>query len=176
MPDVSLIVAADENNVIGRGGAMPWHLPADLAHFKRITMGKPIVMGRRTFEAIGRALPGRRSIVVSRSADFAAPGVEHAASLEAALALAGDAEEVMVIGGGELYRAALPLAQRIYLTRVHAKIEGDTFFPELDDSMWKETARENRAADEKNAYALTFMTLERKSPSFRHAYSGGGGV
>ncbi|MGH8271353.1 MAG: type 3 dihydrofolate reductase [Gammaproteobacteria bacterium] len=162
MSAVALVAAVAENGVIGRGGVMPWHLPADLAHFKRITMGKPIVMGRRTFEAIGRALPGRRNIVVTRAAEFSAPGVERAASPEEALALAGDAAEVMVIGGAELYRAALPLARRIYLTRVHAEVAGDTFFPELDDREWRELAREKRAADEKNACALTFLTLERK--------------
>ncbi|MGH8224698.1 MAG: type 3 dihydrofolate reductase [Gammaproteobacteria bacterium] len=165
MSVIALVAAVAENGVIGRGGEMPWHLPADLAHFKRITMGKPIVMGRRTFEAIGRALPGRRNIVVSRNADFKASGVERAANLEAALALADDAEEVMVIGGGELYRAALPFAQRIHLTRIQAKIEGDTFFPEFDASEWHETAREERTADEKNAYTLTFLTLERKQAS-----------
>ncbi len=165
MSVVALVAAVAENGVIGRGGAMPWHLPADLAHFKRITMGKPIVMGRRTFEAIGQALPGRRNIVVSRNADFKAPGIEHAASLEATLALTGDAEEVMIIGGAELYRAALPLAHRIHLTRIQAKIEGDTFFPDFDVTEWREVAREERDADERNAYALTFLILERKKAS-----------
>lgn len=169
MSVIALVAAVAENGVIGREGTMPWHLPADLAHFKRITMGKPIVMGRRTFEAIGRALPGRRNIVVSRNADFKAPGIERAANLEAALALTGDVEEVMVIGGGELYRAALPLAHRIHLTRIQAKIEGDTSFPDFDTSEWHETAREERTADEKNAYALTFLTLERKNPPFHQA-------
>lgn len=158
---LSLIVAASENNVIGAAGGMPWHLPADLKHFKATTMGKPIVMGRRTFEAIGRALPGRRSIVVTRNASFSAPGVETAASLEAALELTGEAEEIMVTGGGELYRAALPLAQRIYLTRIHATVEGDTFFPELTPSDWHEVAHEDYAPDEKNAHTLSFITLER---------------
>lgn len=160
-PHVALVAAVAENGVIGRGGRMPWHLPADLAHFKRLTMGKPIVMGRRTFEAIGRALPGRRSIVVSRRAGFAPAGVEVARDLAAALALAGDAGEVMVIGGGELYRAALPRAERIYLTRVHGAFEGDTRFPELAAGEWRECAREERAPDEKNRWALSFVTLER---------------
>lgn len=163
MSRVSLLVAAAENGVIGKDGAMPWHLPADLALFKRITMGKPIVMGRRTFEAIGRALPGRRNIVVTRNAEFEAPGAENAVSLEAALAIASDAEEVMVIGGGEVYRAALPLADRIYLTRIHARIEGDTFFPEPNAAEWREVSRESRAADEKNACALSFVILERSA-------------
>ncbi len=160
-PTISLVVAAGENGAIGKDGTMPWHLPADLAHFKRITMGKPIVMGRRTFEAIGRALPGRRNIVVSRRRAFSVSGAETATSLEAALALAGDAPEVMVIGGGELYRAALPLAHRIYLTRVHATPGGDAFFPELSGAEWRETAREEYAADEANRHALSFLVLER---------------
>jgi dihydrofolate reductase len=110
MAQVSLVVAAARNDVIGRAGGMPWRLPADLAHFKRTTMGKPIVMGRRTYDAIGRALPGRKNIVVTRNAAFAGPGIARAKSLEEALSLAGDAEEIMVIGGGELFRAALPCA------------------------------------------------------------------
>jgi len=159
---ISLIAAVTDNGVIGRGGGMPWHLPADLAHFKRTTQGKPIVMGRKTFEAIGRPLPGRRNIVVSRRSGFAPAGVETAGSLADALALAGDAEEVMVIGGGELYREALPLARRLYLTRIHAAIEGDTRFPELDPADWRETGREERPADERNDHALSFVTLERR--------------
>lgn len=160
-PTLSLIAAVSENGVIGRAGRMPWHLPADLAHFKRMTMGKPIVMGRHTFEAIGRPLPGRRNVVVSRRADFAAAGVDVAPDLAAALELGADAHEIMVIGGGELYRAALPLAQRIYLTRVHANVEGDTRFPALSAGEWRETAREERPADKKNPWALSFVTLER---------------
>jgi dihydrofolate reductase len=161
---LSLIVAASENNVIGRAGGLPWHLPADLKHFKATTMGKPIVMGRRTFEAIGRALPGRRSIVVTRNTALSAPGVDTATSLQGALELTDEAEEIMVTGGGELYRVALPLARRVYFTRIHATIEGDTFFPELNPRDWHEVAREERAADEKNAHALSFITLERASP------------
>lgn len=160
-PTLSLVAAVAENGVIGRGGAMPWHLPADLAHFKRTTMGKPIVMGRHTFEAIGRPLPGRRNIVVSGRPGFAPEGVEVAPDLAAALALTGDAEEVMVIGGGTLYRAALPLARRIYLTRVHGEFEGDTRFPDLAPADWRESAREERRADDRNPWPLSFVTLER---------------
>jgi dihydrofolate reductase len=163
MSEIALIVAASENNVIGRKGAMPWRLPADLAHFKRTTMGKQIVMGRRTFEAIGRALPGRRNIVVTRRTNVQADGIQITPSLEGALVLAGDAPEVMIIGGGELYRTALPLAQRIYLTRVQATITGDTVFPELNAEEWREVSREERAADDKNPYALSFLVLERKT-------------
>ncbi len=129
MSEIVLVAAVAENGVIGQGGVMPWHLPADLAHFKRVTWGHPILMGRRTFEAIGRALPGRRNIVLTRDPDFSAPGIETASSLEQALERIGEAAQVMVIGGAELYRIALPLAQRIYLTRIHASPEGDTFFP-----------------------------------------------
>lgn len=161
MPVLSLIVAASENGVIGRAGGMPWHLPADLGHFRRTTMGKPIIMGRRTFESIGRALPGRRNIVVSRRGAFARAGIEAAASLAGALALAGDAPEVMVTGGAALYRAALPGARRIYLTRVHANVEGDTYFPELAEDEWRELSRERRAPDEKNPCAVSFIVLER---------------
>ncbi|MDN5865344.1 MAG: dihydrofolate reductase [Gammaproteobacteria bacterium] len=161
MATIALIVAAGENGVIGKDGGMPWHLPADLKHFKATTMGKPIVMGRHTFEAIGRALPGRRSIVVTRRSAIGAEGIETAASLDAALALAGDAPQIMVIGGGELYRAALSQAQRIFLTRVHAKIEGDTFFPDLPANEWREITREERNSDDENVYALSFILLER---------------
>jgi len=158
---LSLIVAASENNVIGRNGGMPWHLPADLKHFKATTMGKPIIMGRRTFESVGRALPGRRSIVVTRRGRIETAGIETAESLEAALALVADAPEVMVMGGGELYRAVLPAAERIYLTRIHATIEGDTFFPELAPSQWRELSRERRAADDKNPCDMSFIVLDR---------------
>ena len=134
MSEIVLVAAVAENGVIGRDGALPWHLPADLAHFKRVTWGHPILMGRRTFAVIGRALPGRRNIVLTSNPNFVAPGVETAASLKQALSLAGDVPQIMVIGGAELYRAALPLARRIYLTRVHARIEGDAFFPDFADN------------------------------------------
>ena len=162
-PRVTLVVAATDHGVIGRDGGMPWHLPADLAHFKRVTMGHPIVMGRRTYASIGRALPGRLNVVVTRDRSFAAAGVSVAHSLDGALAACGDAPEVMVIGGGELYRDALPRATRIHLTRIHASIDGDTYFPALDPAAWHETAREERAADERNVYPLSFVTLERRS-------------
>jgi len=140
---------------------MPWHLPADLAHFKRVTWGHPIVMGRRTFEAIGRPLPGRRNIVLTRNPGFSAPGVETAAGLEQALALVDGASQVMVIGGAELYRAALPLAQRIYLTRVHARPEGDTCFPALDPAEWRQISCKTRPTDGDHRYALSFIELQR---------------
>lgn len=160
VPVITLVVAHSRNRVIGRNGGMPWHLPADLARFKSLTMGKPIVMGRRTFESIGKPLPGRQNIVVTRDREFAAAGAEVAQSLDDALALAGAVEEVMVIGGGQLYREMLPLADRILLTEIDATLDGDTYFPELGDQ-WREVARESRRADDRNPYNLSFVTLER---------------
>lgn len=140
---------------------MPWHLPADLARFKALTMGKPIVMGRRTYDSIGKALPGRCNIVVTRDRTFAADGIEVAHSLDEALSLASTAETIMIIGGGQLYREALPRAGRIELTEIDAELDGDTFFPELGDG-WREVARIVRPADERNAYNLAFVTLARE--------------
>lgn len=154
------VVAASDNNVIGRGNGLPWHLPADLAHFKRLTMGRPMLMGRRTWEAIGRPLPGRRSLVLSRRA-FCAAGAETVHSLEEARRLVAGEPELMIVGGAELYRLALPETDRIHLTRVHCVIEGDAFLPELPQHEWREVAREARAADERNGHAMTFITLER---------------
>lgn len=161
MREIVLVAAVAENGVIGSDGRMPWHLSADLAHFKRVTWGYPVLMGRRTFEAIGRALPGRRNVVLTRNTSFAPLGVETAANLDEALALAGDCRRVMVIGGAELYRAALPLARRIYLTRVHARPEGDTFFPVLDASEWRQVACTTHPADSTSPEALSFIELER---------------
>ncbi len=160
---ISLVVAAADNQVIGRGNELPWRLPADMQHFRAVTMGHPILMGRKTFESIGTALPGRRNIVLSRGAPIPVPDVETVASLEAALALCGDAE-IMVIGGAQIYASVLPLAQRIYLTQVHAQPEGDAWFPVLDLAQWQEVAREARPADARNAFDLSFVTLERRGP------------
>src|SRR5687768_1349392 len=157
---LTAVFAASDNDVIGRDNALPWHLPADFAHFRRVTMGKPILMGRRTFESIGRPLPGRRNLVLSRG-DFAAPGVETVHSIDAALALVAGEPELANIGGAEVLRLALPRTGRIYLTRVHCTIEGDTFLPPLPADQWREAAREERAADERNIYAMSFITLER---------------
>jgi len=158
---VSFIVAADRGGVIGRAGDLPWRLPADLRHFKETTMGKPMIMGRRTWESIGRALPGRRSIVLTRRPGFEAPGAEVASTPEQALALAEPAEEVMVIGGETVYRALLDRCERIYLTRVEDHVGGDTYFPALDPSRWREVARKERAPDDANPYALAFLVLDR---------------
>lgn len=163
-PVLALVVAMAENNVIGNANRLPWHLPADLRHFKTLTMGKPMLMGRRTFESIGKALPGRRTLVLTRRERIDVPGVETVASLETALGVTRDADELMVIGGAEIYRLCLPRAQRIHLTRVHAALAGDTRFPPIDWNEWRGVARATHPADEKNAYAMTFITLERISP------------
>lgn len=159
---ISLIVAMAENRVIGRGNQMPWHLPADLRHFKSVTLGKPVIMGRKTFESIGRPLPGRRNVVISRNADWCAEGVESVQSLDAALALAQDAGEVMIIGGGQLYREALPLAQRLYLTHIALTVvDADTWFPDYSQYQWQQQAEELHEPDDKNPYAYRFETLVR---------------
>jgi dihydrofolate reductase len=158
---VSLVVAADEQGGIGRDGGLPWHLPEDLRRFKALTMGKPIVMGRRTWDSIGRPLPGRRSLVVSRQGALAIEGAEVVDSLEAALHAMRDAPEVCVIGGAELYRAALPLADRIYLTRVHATVDADTYLPPLDLAAWEQVSCERHPADSRHAHAFSFVELRR---------------
>jgi len=165
LPVVTLVAAIAENGVIGHGNRLPWHLPADLKRFKALTMDKPILMGRKTFEAIGKPLPGRRNLVLTRSAGFRPPGVGIVGGVEEALAVNADAPELMVIGGAEVYRLFLPLARRIYLTRVHAPIVGDTRFPNCDWNEWRKVDRSTHPADDKNAYAMTFLTLERIAPS-----------
>lgn len=157
----SLIVAMDEDRVIGHEGGMPWHLPADLKHFKRTTLGKPVIMGRRTFESIGKPLPDRRNIVLSRSG-FRAEGVETAGSLDDALAMTRDEEEVMIIGGADVFERALPIADRFYLTRVHGHVEGDTHFPPFNHEDWDVVSVENREADDRNPWPMTFIELHRK--------------
>ncbi|HET7651265.1 MAG TPA: dihydrofolate reductase [Gammaproteobacteria bacterium] len=161
---LSLIVAAGENNEIGKDGAMPWHLPADLRHFKAVTLGKPVIMGRHTWESIGKPLPQRRNIVVTRDKTWFAQGCEVAHSVPEALVMAAGEPEIMLIGGGQLYREALPRAQRIYLTRVHGTFDADTFFPPLDMNQWQETVRETHPADAANPYACSFLVLERRTP------------
>ena len=159
---VSLVVAAAKNNVIGRDGELPWHLPDDLRHFKRLTTGKPIIMGRRTFESIGRPLPDRHNIVMTRDPDYAAAGCDVVTSVSDALKLADDDSEVMVIGGGQVYLDFLHRADRIYMTRVQAEIDGDTYFPEIDPNEWQLVSSEHHDADEKNAYAFEMMVFERR--------------
>jgi dihydrofolate reductase len=157
---LTAVVAASGNDVIGRGNTMPWHLPADLARFKRLTLGKPILMGRLTFESIGRPLPGRRNLVMSRGG-FTAPGIETVTSLAQARALVAGEPELAIIGGAQLFRQALPEIDTVYLTRIHAHIEGDVFMPPLPATEWREVEREERPADANNAYVMSFITLER---------------
>lgn len=162
-PVVTLVAAIAENGVIGSGNRVPWHLPADLKRFKALTMGKPMLMGRRTFESIGKPLPGRRNLVLTRTSGFPAPGIEIVRGIEEALAICADAPELMVIGGAEVYRLCLPHARRMHLTRVHAPVVGDTRFPNCDWNEWRRVERSTHPADDKNAYAMTFLTLERTS-------------
>ena len=171
-PSIAVVVAMAENRVIGRDGGLPWRLPADMARFRSLTMGKPIVMGRRTHESIGRALDGRRNIVVTRRHGYQASGCTVAPSFEVALDAALDAPafgaaEIAVIGGASIYERALPVADRIHLTVVHASIEGDVRFPELDPGAWREVSRAERGADERNGYDLSFIELARCPSSFK---------
>jgi dihydrofolate reductase len=161
-PLITLIVAVADSGVIGRDNALPWHLPEDLKRFKRLTLGKPIVMGRRTFESIGKPLPGRQNIVVTRDPNYRRDGVTVVHDVHGALRAAGAAPEVMVIGGAELFRALLPRARRMHLTRVHGDIEGDVMWPALDDREWSVVEREAHAADERHEYAMTFEVWQRR--------------
>ena len=158
---ISIIVAASANNVIGAKGDLPWHLSDDLKRFKAVTMGKPIVMGRKTWESIGRALPGRRNIVITRRHDFAADGCDVVHSVDEAMSAAGDVDEIMVIGGSQVYEIFLPAAQRLYLTRVHADVEGDAFFPAVDEDEWQLVSEEIHSADERNEFDCSFRIYER---------------
>ena len=162
---IAAVVAIAENNVIGKDNQLAWHLPADLKHFKNCTLGHPMVMGRKTFDSIGKALPGRTTIIVTRDKNYQAPEnclVAH--SVEEALELGKklDPEQVSVIGGEQIFVQTLPQTDRIYLTRVHHSFDGDTFFPELNMQDWTETSREHHQPDEKNPYPYTFITLDRK--------------
>jgi len=159
---ISLVVAASRNGVIGRDGALPWHLPDDLRHFKRLTLGKPVIMGRRTWESIGKPLPGRRNIVLTRDPGFSAPGCEVAHSVNEALALLDGDGEAMVIGGAQVYAAFLPLADCVYLTRVQAEIDGDTYFPALDAAEWRLVSRDAHAADDRHRHAFELLRYERR--------------
>ncbi len=162
MNQTTIVVAISENNAIGKDNQLLWHLPADLKHFKTITSGHTIIMGRKTYDSIGKPLPNRRNIVVTRQTDLKLEGIEVVNSLDEALALCKDENEVFVIGGAEIYRQALPLVHKIELTRVHQEFEADVFFPELDNEIWKEVWKEDHSPDEKNQFAYTFSTLERR--------------
>jgi len=166
-PCVSLVVARADNGIIGRDNSLPWRLPADLKHFKQLTVGKPVIMGRKTFESIGKPLPARHNIVVTRNPEWTAEGVTVVPNLAEAIAAAGldpktRAEEIMVIGGAEIYAQSLPFARRIYLTEVHDEPVGDTSFPMPDLHEWQETARETFPAEGEYP-AYSFVTLERRS-------------
>jgi dihydrofolate reductase len=157
---VTLVLAVSDNGVIGRDNQLPWHLPDDLKHFKRLTLGKPIVMGRKTHESIGKPLPGRPNIVVTRDANYRRDGVTVVHDVDGAVRAAGDVPELMVIGGAELFRLFLPRAGRVHLTRVHGEIAGDVHWPELDRA-WRKVASEPHAADERHAWPMTFEVWEK---------------
>lgn len=158
-----MIVAHANNRIIGKDNDMPWHLPADLAYFKKTTLGKPVIMGRKTYESIGRPLPGRQNIVISRDEAYQAQGVEVVGSVEQALAKAGDVEEIMVIGGGAIYAHCLPFAERLYITHIQADIDGDTQFPAYDtETQWQKVSSELYQADDNNAYNLDFCVYQRQ--------------
>ncbi len=157
---ISLIAAMDKNRLIGADNALPWHLPADFRHFKEVTMNKPIIMGRKTFESIGKALPGRKNIVISRQG-FNAEEISVADSINAALELADDAEEVMIIGGSSFYEQIIDRADRLYLTLVDAECEGDAWFPAVDKTQWHVIQQQFVKADDKNNYNFEIATYER---------------
>jgi dihydrofolate reductase len=162
---ISIIAAVAENCIIGRGGKLPWHLSDDLRRFKRLTMGHTIVMGRRTWESIGRPLPGRRTVVVSRQPQYRIEGIEVAASLDEALRIAdaADDDEVFIVGGAELYREALSRADRFHLTRVHAAVTGDANFPDVDWRQWRLVESEEHRSDDRNDFRHSFETYERSA-------------
>ena len=163
---ITLVAAMARNRAIGLNGAMPWHLPRELRHFKETTMGRPIVMGRKTWESIGRVLPGRQNIVVTRNPEFRAEGCDVVRSLADAVATASG-DEVMIIGGGELYAAALPHADRLVLTLVDCEPEADTWFPEWDDGTWLETSSRDEAPDEQNPHAYRVLVLSKPEQRVR---------
>lgn len=159
---ISMIAAMAEGRVIGEGGSMPWHLPADLQHFKKITSGHPILMGRKTFDSIGRPLPKRRNIVLTRDKSFSAEGVEVIHDFSSVTSLMKEEEEFFVIGGATIYEQLLPKAERLYITDIHHSFNGDTFFPAIDRKNWVAISEEKGIVDEKNQYPHTFLVYERK--------------
>jgi len=173
MTDICLVVAMADNRVIGRDGGLPWHLSSDLKFFKSVTMGHPVVMGRKTYESIGRPLPGRDNIVITRQAGFSPEGVEVAADLDEAVALgavraeARGVDTVMIIGGGQIYAAVLDRADRVTLTEVHTEIDGDTRFPPLPADEWREVSRDDRPPETPDEPALSFVILERRDAPSR---------
>lgn len=164
MTKISLIAAMAKDRVIGKDNDMPWHLPADLQHFKRVTLGKPVIMGRRTFESIGRPLPGRKNIVITRNVDWSHDGVEVVSSTDMAMSLVTDAEEVMIIGGGKIYEQFLAKADSLYLTFIDLTVEGDTCFPDWTKvGTWQQVSHESHHSDEKNVFSYEFIKLDKNS-------------
>ncbi len=161
---ISFIVAASENNVIGKDNQLPWHLPTDTKYFKNITWGMPVIMGRKSFEALGKPLKGRKNIVITRNKNWKAEGVQVVQSIDKAITAAtqADVREIFITGGAEIFQAALPSADKIYLTRVHGNFDGDAFFPEINEDEWKLTKNFDCEPDDKNPYALSFQVWERK--------------
>ena len=163
---VSIIAAVAANGVIGRANALPWHLAGDLKWFKKLTLGHHMIMGRRTFDSVGKPLPSRTTVVVTHDPSFCAPGVIVTGSIDAALEIAAHDDEPFICGGAEIYRQTLHRADRMYITQVHADVGGDTFFPEFDDvNEWRLTDREDFEADENNDYAYSFLTYDRVAPA-----------
>lgn len=159
-PKITIVVAIASNHAIGKNNQLLWHLPNDLKHFKNITSGGTVIMGRKTFDSVGRPLPKRRNIVITRQ-DISIEGCEVVKSIEDAIALCKTEAEAFIVGGAEIYRQAMPLTNRIYLTIVHHDFDGDSFFPEIDPAQWRETSHEDHQPDEKHAYGYSFITLER---------------
>ena len=166
---LAMIAAVAENNAIGINNKLPWYLPGDLRYFKAVTMGKPIIMGRKTFDSLRKPLPGRTNIVITRDREYQREGISVVYSLDEAISLAEDValingcEELMIIGGEQIYREALPRADRLYLTRVHRSFDGDAFFPELDSAEWQETLREDLVVDDEDALAYSYLVLDRSA-------------
>lgn len=159
---ISIIVAMADNMIIGDKNSLPWNLPADMKYFRKITLGKPIIMGAKTFESIGKALPNRKNIILSHDKNYRAKGCVVVASIEQALEEVEENEEVMIAGGASVYKQFLPLANRLYLTFVHHNFKGDTYFPKFDINQWKEIKRIDNKPDKKNIYSYSFVVLERK--------------
>jgi len=164
---ISFIVAVSENNIIGKDNKLPWYLPTDMKYFKNVTWGMPVIMGRKSYEALGEPLRGRTNIVVTRNKSWKADGVQAVSSVDQAITLAAqtDAKEIFIIGGGEIFQAALPSADRIYLTLVHGTFDGDALFPEMKQDEWKLVSNRDCEPDEKNRFPLSFQVWERKPPS-----------
>ncbi|HDY86024.1 hypothetical protein LCGC14_0815270 [marine sediment metagenome] len=158
---LAIIVATDEQGLIGKDNDLPWKLSADLQYFRRVTMGKPLIMGRNTHESIGRALPGRKNIIVTKNQSYQAEGCTVVNSIDAALLACENVDEVMVMGGASLYQQLLPTADKLYLTHVHASLEGDTYFPDWNENEWSEIIREDHLADEKNEFDYSFVVYDK---------------